>query len=347
MRDNSYTEIESTLSSLSSPDDLVSGVKEFILGVCANHQTEFQKASEKFQKSLGLLEAYDAKLLQYLARFNYYTCLINLHQVSKAKVILGELAKHECLSIQESLIYWRSSTIMALIEHDLKSAQLYISKMEEHQEDMTESGKANFFYVQFDFFLQKNDLKTANAVLMGMKKHRKFYNSPNYLFMKGLLNFLMDNKTFYFYKKDFLGSPFLWEQISVLQKLEEKDTASAQVHWQKLALLSPDTYLENFTFAGPHCLFKVVLEKLNPSQTSMPVLQAEGMNRDDLLYHLLSSSQTGIRKEELFREVYGRDLNEKNDLNKLKTLVLRVRAKFGVEIVSKKGCYILVTQKAA
>ena len=66
-----------------------------------------------------------------------------------------------------------------------------------------------------------------------------------------------------------------------------------------------------------------------------------------MLLTILSSSSLPMSKETLYQSIWSEQLNSKDDLMKLAKLVQRAKEKYGIEIKSVKGSYVLMDKKAA
>lgn len=161
--------------------------------------------------------------------------------------------------------------------------------------------------------------------------------------MKGILDFLIDGGPLYFYETDFKNAPNLWWEVSVLQALQGRDLSTARAFWGKLQELSPTAYLDNFIFLGDVCIFDLALKRLVFKESKTPLQEAVTAGGvDERILAFLLRSKAGVRKEELYKFIYSEDLTSKDDLNKLKNAVTRIRKKTGVEIISRKGCYVVI-----
>lgn len=210
---------------------------------------------------------------------------------------------------------------------------------------MTENFKSNFIIDKFNLEIKRNNFKACQDCLAEMKKHRKYYLSANYNYIKILLNHFLNNSPIYINFEDFKGNEDLLLQIQVIQKLQERDTSSAKDFWNKLKAYSYTIYGNDFTYNGDRNLFSICLEKqknLNKSLFSSAEEKEETINLKNKvkkLYLIVKELNGPISKEELFLLTWGRPLEDKDDAAKLSHAISRIRREYGINLKIKKGCY--------
>lgn len=64
--------------------------------------------------------------------------------------------------------------------------------------------------------------------------------------------------------------------------------------------------------------------------------------KEERTIYLLTHACKALSKEKIYHLVYGHQLESKNDLQKLKSLIHLLKTKRNLNIQYKKGCYILV-----
>ncbi len=341
MRKGHYEEIKRTVISLNPKEQFVSSIKSFILGICCNQLGQFSDASEHFTECYNLLAPYDSPKMKFICSFNHFFCNVNLHKVTHSKNLIDEIFSFDAKRPQDKIKQWRVGCMISLAEGDLTKAEKYLTDIDQHSEYLSESQRANLFYDKFQLLIHKNDLIQARELTMSMKSIRTFYNSPNYIFMKGLLDFIIDDSELYFYEKDFKGVHFLWWQVSVITNLQSKKFDAAREHWTRLQKSIPHIYGDDFLYQGEECLFKIALEKVYSirelSTDKLPAFET----KEELLAYILEECPEGILKNDLYKMIYGEDVQSKSDYDKLKQLVMRLRKKTLLDVKSRKGSYYL------
>jgi hypothetical protein len=159
--------------------------------------------------------------------------------------------------------------------------------------------------------------------------------------MKGLLDFILDGSEIYLYERDFKGIQYLWWQISVIKSLQAKEITVAKEHWRELQKVMPHVYGEDFNYLGGVCLFKIALSKVNVHKTSLVVNLPKFETKEELLMFILEEYPSGILKDDLYKMIYGKEVQDKDDYGKLKTLIKRIRKKMFSDIKSRKGSYYI------
>lgn len=345
LRDNEFKKIEVKLKGLSLQDPFVDAIRNLILGISYNNAGNFTDAENFLCLSHETLLNYDARPLIMLACFNEFICKINLQKLDDSRELKNQILKFKAKNPKERLIQLLMACTQSLYEGNPDGAEKYLQEIEDKKNTLSESDKAGFFYDKFLYYLLKKNMRAARDLLDEMKSIKKFYHSPNYNFMKGLLDFLIDEKVFYFYEDDFKDAMFLWWQLSVLQKLEERDRQGAQLYWNKLAQISPNVYSEDFNYKGSFCLFQLALKKVYYSQRESLNSSPMTGTKEEQITKLLHTSSSGMRKDELYLLIYGSEATTKEDFNKLKTAIMRVRKKSNIDIKTKKGCYFIPPKK--
>jgi hypothetical protein len=151
-----------------------------------------------------------------------------------------------------------------------------------------------------------------------------------------LLN-LTENKPLYAYKNDFDTFPTLYNQLLVIQNLESGQINTALESWQILQSGSPVIYLDNFEYSGDTNIFSLCLEKYRPNKNSQ-VVSLEHLPKEEAILKALMHSQQWINKEELYRMVWGQELQNKTELNRLQQCIAKLRER-GIDITYKKSAY--------
>ena len=163
--------------------------------------------------------------------------------------------------------------------------------------------------------------------------------------MKILLQYFDKEATLYVYERDFIDTPELFEQISVIKAISEDDISKAKLHWNILNIFNPSSYGENFQFKGPKGLFSITLQKaLSKTSLNKNLVSIVGKTKEEKIIELLKRNQGPLSKETIYEFIYGAKPGLKSDYIKLSTLISTARKKFKVEIQTRKGCYLLITK---
>jgi hypothetical protein len=319
--------------------------KNLLLGIAYNNLSQFKQAIVCYETAAQSFNQKVTNHFYFMTRINLYWAHYNLKDKEKMKDEISEIDKCEVDSETEILRVLRCKFSYAVFVEDFIAADNLIHKIEKFKDFMTEHFKSNFIIDKFNLELKRNNFKACQDCLAEMKKHRKYYFSSNYNFMKILLDHYLQSSPLYINNTDFKDSEDLLLQLQVIQKLQERNTATAKELWNKLRAFSNATYGEDFTYHGDRNLFSLCLEKqkyINGNLFSSDEDKEETIhlkNKVKKLYHIVKDLKGPISKEELFFLTWGENLKDKDDAAKLSHALSRIKREYGISLKIKKGCY--------
>lgn len=347
IRDNLISEVIVNLQSLVTTDPVVESQKKLILGIAYNNQTQYQVAQTLMVESLELMEEFaeDIPAQKFIALNNLFIIYRNLKNFKQME---ATLKKMHCWGASNDLAKWsllRADFKYASVTGNFQAAEKCLKLLDKNDKNLSEAQIITHLVDKFDFYVKTDRLDDCEAVLADMKNYRKFQLSSNYNFMKLLLNHYLHGKTLYVTDSDFKDFPMLFQQIKVIQKLEESDKGEAQQHWTKLANSFPEVYgRELGDYLGDKCLFSVCLAKHKKVQASN-VLELKRhelpKTKEEALVVLLEKADTPLHQELIYELLWEEVPESKLDLNKLAQLVYAVKSKTGLDIRMKKSCYFI------
>ncbi len=326
-------------------DDLVSSQRNLIWGLAYNNLNEYDKALPLVQKALQEIIPYEVPRLEFNVVNTLFIVYLNLKDEHRMKRTLDHLEKIPVVNVKQEICVLQCQYSYNAFIGRMNEAGKILDKIEDLSSEMSEIQMIAHQINRYMFYAKLEDFNGCESALQNMKRIRKFQASANFIYMRSFLDHLHKNKPIYVYQSDFDGHPFLFYQIKVVQSLEAADLKEAHKYWEFLMELAPHTYKHNFEYFGDKCVFSLALDKYRSilEQKTEP-LNTEG-NKEEVLLTLLKNSKFPVKKDELYKKIWGSELVDKGDAVKLQKLVSRVRQKSGVEIQFKKECYQLIASK--
>jgi hypothetical protein len=264
--------------------------------------------------------------------------------LKQAEIYFEDLKK--CESSEEN----KDALLLCELSHSIQKmdyarATQVQGMIEKRYENLTDFNAISFIVDVFDLNIKMNQLEEAKITLMRTKKHRNFFNSANYKFMKALLYNLTDHEPIYVYDRDFDSNNVIFHQLKVISALEGNNITEAQASWNKLSNVAPEIYRADFRYEGDKCLFSLALEKYSVSLRDPIVREITGKTNLEKLASILQDAKAPIRKELLYELIWGETAETKDDYRKL-TKMLSVWQKKNNKVVRfSKGCYQLVSEE--
>lgn len=341
LRNNQIEKMLNDLQSIKGEmDRVVKSQYCLLMGMGLCNQSKFKEAIPFFEQSLKLMKE-DLPYFSLTTLVNLFLVYFNLKDKEHMTKLIAELEKFPVSNPIGKMRVLQCRFNYHSFLNETLAAKSLLEKISELSDDMPDADKMSHLICKFDFYIKLDDIENCYKTLEEMKSHRKFHLTQNYQYMKLLLNHYSKNAPLYFYDHEFEDHPVLFNQIKVIQQLEEGNLSKAQEHWSRLKALYPDLYGEVFEFRGGKTLFAICLQKYSEAKTS-EILEADSAgNILENLHAILKNSKTPIRKELLFEMLWGRSPEDKDDLMKLTRSIYRVRTRFGLDIKTRKGSYFV------
>jgi hypothetical protein len=327
-----------------SGDAIIDSQSELLLGSALSNSGQPTKAIRHLKRALTLLENSGLERQIFIVLTNLYNCYYNLKSENEMKSVIESIKPYSGISIDDELNMLSCQFSYFTYIQNKPEALKIMKRMEAEVESMSEYQRSTFLFDQFDFYFKFNDYQACNSVLDKMKNLKKYHTGYNFKFMRGLLDHLTKDAPIYLYEKHFEKSPILLNQLRVLKCLEAHDLKKAEHYWSILALSQPKIYQKNFNYCASKCLFSECLKKyIYPVAKNVDF---DSTNKLEVLHFLLISATAPLSKEYIYKAVYGHELDNKENLNKLNQLIVRLKQNMKLSIKSKKGCYILEKKSA-
>lgn len=326
---------------------LVEGERKLILGITYNNCGYFHKAIDLITEACEVIDQFPLPKHHFTAISNLFVAHFNLENVSEMSNCLKSmerLLKSE-FSIPKKIYLLQSQFEYYLTAGANDEASECMKEIDLHLSYMDDALIMSHFIAKFKFFIKTDQFTLAGSILEESKQYRLFRFSPNFTFMRLALKHFLKNESLYVYKKDFIGCELLYDQLMTIQGLEESDQEKALKHWNNLRATDPKTYGENFHFNGSKCLFSLCLNKHMAGVEDEVEKIESSENNIGTLINLLTKSKTPIKKDMLFKLIWGREAQNEADDTRFKNLISYARKERGFNIAFKKGCYFIESIK--
>jgi hypothetical protein len=342
LRDNRNDSLIERLSELSaSPDPVIESQRLLLLGIAYINVSNPNEAIPQIESSLSLLEHLELPDFKFQAANNLFIAHLNLKN-KKGMIRALEIQK----SIKPIPEFRKNSLLLNQFNYykfvgNLETARIINQELDRRKKTMTENQLIQYCLSSFDLGIKQGNLEACARHLSELKKLRKFNISPNFKYMRILLDHLQSGRPVYMYSRDFSKHPNLGSQIAVIHHLEAGNRKDALASWRQLSNWNPEVYSGEFQYKGDRSLFSLCLAKhLTPIKDPLKI--PIGAQKDEALIQILESAKGPVTKEEIHKLLWGTSTKAKTDLNKLERLVSRVRSNSGLSIISRKGTYFLV-----
>jgi tetratricopeptide (TPR) repeat protein len=342
-RDKKNTEVISLLNktSLDAPD-FVLAQRNLILGLSYCNIDRYYDSELHLMDALAYFKKEGLTYFEFVTRSNLFILYLNSGADLNMQKILKDIQN---LPLEEPRVLVRRMLLEFFYYNfikDFDSAETVLNKISGMRDCLTDSDYPPFLTNKFDFFVKREDFEKAALVLEEMKDFRKYNMKENFSYCKYLLEHVLKNSPIYFYEKTFDNHPTLFNQLKVIQKLEERNFSEATLFWRKLQTMHPHLYLDNFVYKGEKSLFSVCLGK-HVSQClqidkKLPTIEGDHLEKLAKFFH---ETKEPIPKDDLYLLVWGERPTSKADYVRLSNTIGRLRKKYGLVIKSRKGCYYL------
>lgn len=342
--DNHFFKILSILDGLStSYDPLVEAQKYLILGITLNNKSECQQAIPLILKSYEVIRTYPIPRHHFIAINNLFIAYLNYKDEKGMKYCLDEMKKMKLEGVRQKIMLLHARFNYLAFKGELQKAWTFLEEADQYRDEMTDVAAIGHFVNQYVYYVKAGEFEKCFEVLARMKKQRKFYHSENYNYMKMMLEHYLKNTPLYVYATDFEDHSTLYYQLRVIKFLEEDDREGALRSWKELQRVAPHIYKNEFSYQGDVSIFSLCLKKHLSGKSDHRIdFETMPAGKEERLSYILNKISSPIKKETLYEYIWGKAMQDKDDIVKLKKLISRLRVNGGVEISYRKGCYQLI-----
>lgn len=351
LRSNDFSFIQE-LKDNSSFDSIcfLKGLKHFLLGTVYTYLGNTKEAEEQLTISLPYLhecqsERFVKRMIFKLHENLFYT-YVNQKRPKEMELVFKKTELLEKVGTAEL-----SFKIMRLCFYSMterySEAEDLLEEVRKVKDQLNDIQLISYLMEEFDLYVKLELFGKAENTLEEMKKHRTFRLTTTSNYSSKLLKYLTKNEKIYAYDRDFAGSRNLFLMMKVICALDEGNKTEASVYWNELSELSPTTYQKDFVFNGDKCLFSLCLDKcLNSNKKVEVQLTGKYTKQEQAFIDIfMERGSDPLKKEDLFKMVYGKEFESKDDLVALAMLVFRINKKKELLFKSKKGTFYLVETK--
>lgn len=342
IRDNKNAEVIPIIEQLPASDiDFVNHHKNLLLGISYNNTGKFDLAEKLLKNSVQDFEQSHQPHHLFTTLFNLLMIKSNTGKFSEMPEILSKMENLRPDGKQNQIRFLRCQYIYATDVCDHEQTAVIAKKINKIKKDMSESDLIQHLVCEFMYQIKVGQINEANETLVAMKSHRKYMLSENFIFMKKLMDYLLKDSSIYVYEREFPVLKILYHQIKVIEALQAKNQQAAQTYWNILAQTMPEVFLNNFEYRAETCIFSVCLAKaLNHKAPAMETLALEeDMPKHKKGFLVLEKAEAPVPKEELFKLIYGKEMEDKTEAINLSNLIAKIRTIYQVEISYKKSTY--------
>jgi hypothetical protein len=348
LRKCDYSAIYTTLEHLNTDyDAFVETQKNLVLAIAYNNDGRHLDAFRLLQSVLLELSSYkNIDKIYFLALYNFFICSFNLKNMVEMRICLGHMSTM-ALDARQTAYYLNCQFQYSWTNHEVEKAHELIEQLKKYKKYMSEAMSMAYAIGRFMFYFKFDEHDKCYAVLNEIKKVRSYYNQSNFIYMKTLLDHITKMTPIYAYARSFKDNMQLYHQLMVIKCLEEDQPQLALEYWLELQTINRFLFADQFKYNGSKDLFAVALslhlEKLQRPELEKVIFA----NHEDAVYYLLSHSHQPVSVENIYAFVWNEQMPDKLAMTKLKKLISRARVKYAVEIIYRKGCYLLLKKNAA
>lgn len=338
LRDNklhSALEILKAVTQISDP--FVEAQKNLLLGMIHNNMGNFPEAKQSISSAIPHLKLFDLPSFEFIAFHNLFIIAHNLQNGNEMRHWLIQMAALDIEGSHQEIRFLRCEFILYMFEEHHDRAEIAMKALDRLKQYMCESDRIGHLVNEFCFYVKQENFEQCRASLDQMKKYRKFHLTENFNYMKKMLFHYFEDAPLYIqddkFQKDLLF------QLKVIQCFEEMNYVEAEKWWGKLSEMLPAIYMTDWQYKGEKNLFSLCLDKHLARKETVDTLSINESSRSQMAVDLLCRGP--VQRDILFKCFWGTMPKDKNDLTRLSHRVHRLKRRFDLDIVYRKGCYLL------
>lgn len=348
IRNNKSTEVFELLETCNPTNSYFHAHRQLLWGMALintgrNEEalTFIKEAYEEFHPDYDQKFIYMAYRDSFIAGINLSDKEVCKHYLDKIKEL--ELHDHEHRHIKQIMEFDYS----VLIE-DIETATKLKASLDGLKEEMVFSDLPGYLINCFHLSMLTQDFKMAKEAMNELKGIKKFHQSENYKFMSSLLGYLENDEPIYLRDEDLKDVENLNYQAQCIKSLSYGNVEEAFGYWQRLSKLNSKEYQNEFDYRGrknlfSHCLRKA-LRKMKQERMEIPA-NLSLFEKLDFIFTQRDGSV--ISKEELFKHLWQKEVQTKDDFQKLSRLLCKYRKNTEFDIKTHHGSYKIQKKKAA
>ena len=345
LRANGFSEVIHDLENVAISDKpFVEHSRKFLLGLAYNNLSDFNKSLPLIEASYKFFHEQAFTYFEFVAGLNLFIIHLNLKNEVEMKKYLDKIKKFPTNNPSDQLRILRCVFNYHRFKSHFDEALHVLEEIELISQHLLENDQVAIWLDRFNLYIKMKNFDLCYHCLEQMKNYKNYNMSANYNFIKKLLDNLTQDTPIYIQENQFAEHSILKNQILIIKNLEEGNTELAISHWKELQTIWPDYYNHNFNYQGEPCLFSFCLDKYRGHfhTTKSHEISSNKQEISERILDILTQAQSPINKEELFKLVYQKSAESKEDLQNLAKNIYKLKIKKHLEIQYKKGCYFIV-----
>ncbi len=342
LRGGKYNKIIKTLDDINGDlSEAIEGHYYLISGLVHISLSNYLKANNFLEKTRYFESKMGGNLFSYLIYYNLFINSANCHDLNKMKDCLNLIVPY-CHTQHQKNMKLMMEAVYLLKQDLIPAARVKLDELKENKEDLLSTQRHNYYFYEFLYFSKVEKWNQCRLIINELKKIRQYRITPNYIYMKTLLDYLSENKPIYAYANKYKGAPNLFLEIETLKYLESGDFDSAQASWQSLQNMSPLRYQDNFIYSGDKCVFSICLEGLLSGNQKLEITIDLPADRAEALIVIIQKSKSPVSKDILFKKLWSREASSVKDDKLLENTLYKARKLLSEEKIKyRKGCYFI------
>lgn len=319
-------------------------LREYIVGMAHNHNSNFKFGHEHLEKSVFMFEKLGEEEFIFYPLITLAFNSINRSNLSLAQIYIKKIEVIDLKYKYDQLQRAQAQAYFYEMKGQDQKAKSVLIKSLDNLGKYKKTLEPNFLLLLIMVEFKLSNMDNCFLYLERYKASKGFRVRENYKFMKLILNYLASDEPMYVYDKDFENTPELKDQLSIINLLTRSDEDEAIHRWNKLRAHNPKLYGENFSYSGRKCMFSEAL--LKAKSCLIPELNIDlehfKMCRTKLkkLDYLFSCSQGRISKSLIIKHLWNEEYSEVVQ-NRLWQLLKRYKKEYNKEVESYQELYIL------
>jgi tetratricopeptide (TPR) repeat protein len=345
-RNANYDEVFNLIDKIDDLDQEIYAQKNLLMGLTLANLGRFEQAVIFYSKAEAAFRLLDLPYYLMIVLINLFTTHLNCYDKAGIRNVGKELIKFDLKKMERPERILRCLYHYYRFEGENDIASKIRKELFSIYPKMSEADQITYQLDSFHLAIRENQLAEARTVMEKIKRFKKYYSTENFRFMHKVMGYLENDMPIYFHHQDFEAVPFLFNQINCLHFLEQGKTDQAHFFWNQLEKQFPKIYHGDFSYVGDICLFSMALEKAKKQIVrNKPKIDTKGLTKKQLILKVLCESLVPVNQEDLFQAVWGRPVQDKNDLILLSRAIYRIKTEQKIDIQSRRKCYFIKPQK--
>jgi hypothetical protein len=344
MRENKNQEALAMIEVVKKQSDpLVESMRFFLLGSLLNHLGMQDKSMIKLTASYDHLPKGHDSHLEFVILLNLYIINVNYRSIKNAGHFIQQMDQIKNLNDEDQLTLMKCHFNFSTLTGDLKQAAQFYKELDAKKDLFKPHTLISYYFDVWDYAIVAKDFKLCEEILEKIKEQRVYSLTQNYNYMKILLNHYLHDQPVFINEQIFRGFPKLLNELRCIRYLETNKLSEASQTWDAMRQFAPHAFKEHFHYQGQASILSLCLEK---HETKIKNYQPKNIKRDVNRpipegIKVLLEQNAHLTKDELFRALFNRDPDSKDDYARLSREIYKCKSMFQLNIDTKKGLVAL------